>query len=166
MKREKAVRILCFMLLFAMLAPALAGCGRKGAGTVYEDNMRSYASVIETLPEDSYYAFADMSKEHDALLVTDHVFDNLDGTFAAVEATVYGFDKEGRIREYGQVKSGGSANPLAAKDSELYCAHHRYIDKVHIDEAASEMITVESDDFEAYGDTVVIAFTPVSDEAG
>ena len=166
MKRIKAYRAVYIILIFSLLASVFAGCGRKGAGSVYEDDLKSYASVIQSLPEGSYYAFADMSSEHDALLVAESVFDNLDGTFAAVEATVYGFDKDGGIKEYGTVKSGGSANPLAAKDGELYCAHHQYIGKVHIDEAASEMITAESDDFEEYGKTVVIAFTPVSEKAG
>ena len=166
MKRNISERSLCILLVLVMLAAVLAGCGRKGAGTPYEDDMKSYASIIDRLPAGSYYAFADMSPDHDALLVTDHVFDNLDGTLAAIEATVYGFDKDGGIKEYGTVKSGGTANPLAVKDSELYCAHHHYIDKVRIDEAASEMITDEGDFFEDYGDTVVIAFTPVTEKAG
>ena len=165
MKRKYACRLVYIILISALLASALAGCGGKGAGIPYEENMKSYTSVIESLPEGSYYAFADMSPKHDALLVTEHVFDNMDGTLAAIEATVYCFDKDGNIKEYGQVESGGTANPLAAKDSELYCAHHLYIDKVHIDVAESKMLTVESHDFEAYGDSVVIAFRPVSIEA-
>ena len=166
MKRDNAARALYIVIVLIMLAAALAGCGRKGAGTPYEDDMKSYDSVIESLPAGSYYAFADMSPDHDALLVTEYVFDNLDGTLAAIDATVYGFDKDGGIKEYGTVKSGGTANPLAVKDGELYCAHHQYIDKVRIDESASEMITDEGDYFEDYGDTVVIAFTPVSEKAG
>ena len=159
-------RIYCAVFIILLLASALAGCGRKGADTDFENDLKEYASVMQSLPADSYYAFADMSSEHDALLVAESVFDNLDGTLAAVEATVYGFDKDGDIKEYGPVASGGSANPLAAKDGELFCAHHRYIDKLHIDEASSKMITEESDDFEEYGAAEVIAFRPVSDKAG
>ena len=166
MKRNISAQVLCILLVLIILTAAIAGCGRIRAGTPYEDDMKSYASVIESLPAGSYYAFADMSQDHDALLVTDHVFDNLDGTLAAVEATVYGFDKYGSIKEYGTVKSGGTANPLAVKDSELYCAHHQYIDKVRIEEYDSQMITDEGDYFEDYGDTVVIAFTQVKEKAG
>ena len=166
MRRNITARALCIVLVLIMLSAALAGCGREGAGTPYEDDTESYSAVIESLPSGSYYAFADMSPDHDALLVTGSVFDNLDGTLAAVEATVYGFDRNGAIKEYGTVKSGGTANPLAVKDSELYCAHHQYIDKVRIDESASQMITDEGDYFADYGDTVVIAFTPVPEQTG
>ena len=63
-------RALCAVLAAVMaMSMALAGCGGKGAGIPYEENMKSYASVIESLPEGLYYAFADMSPKHDALLV-------------------------------------------------------------------------------------------------
>ena len=49
-----------------------------------------FQTIIDALSEDTYYAFADMNEENDALLVAqkDFVFDNGDGKMAATEATV------------------------------------------------------------------------------
>ena len=62
-----------------------------------------YDTIIGYLSDDCYYAFADMDKEHDALLVAEKntVFDNGDGTMASTEATVYGYDAKGNIKYMG-----------------------------------------------------------------
>ena len=120
-----------------------------------------YDTIIGYLSDDCYYAFADMDKEHDALLVAEKntVFDNGDGTMASTEATVYGYDAKGNIIEYGPVAGGGTATPLAAKDSELFYGGRDYMNKVHIDEASSQMITDEGSYFDEYEDAIVIAFS-------
>ena len=59
----------------------------------HKKDLELYASVFSSLKEGQYYAFADINSEFDALLVTDSVFDNMDGNNAAIEATVYGLIK-------------------------------------------------------------------------
>ncbi len=173
MKRKAAV-----LLGLIMTVSMIAGCGNAAADvpvvtpeetkpSAVELALESYDTVITSLSADSWYAFADMDKDHDALLVAkkDFVFDNGDGTMAATEATVYGYDQNGRIKEYGYVAGGGTATPLAAKDSTLFYGGRDYMNKVHIEEASSEMVTEEGAFFDEYENAVVIAFTPVDASA-
>ncbi|MBR1630204.1 MAG: hypothetical protein IJ679_13225 [Lachnospiraceae bacterium] len=119
-----------------------------------------FDTIIDALSEDSYYAFADMDETNDALLVTssDLVFDNGDGTMAATEATVYGYDNNHHIIEYGLVAGGGTATPLACKDHELFYGGHNYMNKVHIDEENAELITDEGEYFDEYDEAIVVEF--------
>lgn len=119
-----------------------------------------FDTIIDTLSEESYYAFADMDEFNDALLITssDLVFDNGDGKMAATEATVYGYDGKNNIIEYGYVAGGGTATPLACKDHELFCGGRDYMNKIHIDEDNSEMVTDEGEYFDEYEDAIVIEF--------
>ena len=55
-------------------------------------DLSSYEAIISQLKSGQAYAFADIDKDHDALLVTNYIYDNLDGNMAAIEATVYGYD--------------------------------------------------------------------------
>lgn len=131
----------------------------------YEKAMEEYASVLETLPEDHFFAFADMSSEHDALLVAgpEDTFTGPEDVPQAIRAKVYGFDKDGNIKEYGTVESGGTANPLAAKDGELYMAGHHFTHSARIDEAASELAVNEEASSDDYLDAVTILFRPASE---
>ena len=176
------------MLVVALMGTLLTGCGKgtdsaatSSSGTetstetstetadtaetekptAVEQTMESFDEIIAALQEDSWYAFADMDKDHDALLVarSDAVFDNGDGTMAATEAGVYGYDSNGRIRGYGSVAGGGTATPLASKDSVLYVGGHSYMNKVYIDESKSELVTEEGEYFDEYEEAVVISFT-------
>ena len=126
--------------------------------SVIEKNMLDFDPVIATLFADQYYAFADMDKNHDALLLAekDAVFDNGDGTMAATEAKIFGIDKDGKIKEYGSV-AGGTASPLACKDGQLFYGGHNYMNKVHIEN--DELITDEGEYFDEYEDATVVAFT-------
>lgn len=124
-------------------------------------NVYSFDTIIQSLPEDSYYAFADMDPDRDALLVAkeDTVFDYGGGVMASTEADVYGYDWKDCILGYGRVEGGGTATPLAAKDGKLYFGGHKSMNKVHIDEASSEMIVDEGAYFDEYEDAEVVAFT-------
>ena len=119
--------------------------------------------TLQYLGDDAYYAYADMDELNDALLVTtsDYVFDDGD-IKAATEASVFGYDKNGMIVEYGYVAGGGTATPLACKDSILFYGGHNYMNKVHIDENAGEMITDEGEYFDEYDDAVTVNFNPAS----
>ena len=58
----------------------------------------------------------------DALLVCGGAYDNMDGNMAAIDSTIYIYDKDGVPTCLGFVSSNGTAYPLAAKDGILYVA--------------------------------------------
>lgn len=58
----------------------------------------------------------------DALLVCGGAYDNMDGNMAAIDSTIYIYDKDGVPTCLGFVSSHGTAYPLAAKDGILYVA--------------------------------------------
>lgn len=102
-----------------------------------------YDKIIKGLKPGQAYAYADFSTEHEALLVTDGVFENGDGTMAAIDATIYGYDAEGKIMEYGTVMSEGTAYPLAVKDGYLYFGGNHHMSKEFLDESVSSVMTKE-----------------------
>lgn len=126
-----------------------------------EKDMEVYKSVIDGLEDGTYYAFADMDKDFDALLVADAdlVYEDEDGNMTASEAKVYGLDKDGKVKEYGEVKGGGTATPLACANSTLFYGGRDYMNKVHIDEAKSEMVVEEGEFFDEYEKAVHVVFT-------
>ena len=166
---KKRIAVL-FGLIMTMAV--VGGCGKETGTTAdveenetpaaVEQDAQTFDSILASLPADAYYAYADMDKDHDALLVTtkDLVFDNGDGVMAATEADVYGIDQDGKVKEYGHVAGGGTATPLACKDGVLFCGGHNYMNKIHIEEATSEMITEEGEYFDEYDEAVVVAFNP------
>lgn len=118
----------------------LAGCGKAEQPAVVEETAETaeatvnapflsatekYNEFISELSDDKYYAFADACQDYDLLLVTDGVYDNLDGNMATIDATVYGLDEAGDVVELGTVYSNGTAYPLAVYDGCLiYGGNH------------------------------------------
>ena len=152
--KRKAMSLIGLLLMVAMVL-SLTGCNKKAAtpeettevtqqtvDSPYELNMKNYESFIKSLPEGGYYAFAAMDKDHDALLVTDAVFQDGGKTLAS-EATVYGYDKNGNIVEYGDVIGGGTAYPLSVKDNNLYFGNKTSMTKVTIEEYRNDMRIVD-----------------------
>ena len=84
--------------------------------TPFLSDLEKYDSIISTLTKNQYYAFAGIGEDYDVLLVADGVFDNGDGTMAAIDAKVYGFGNDGELYEAGSVWSDGTAYPLAVYD--------------------------------------------------
>ena len=119
-----------------------------------------FDTILEYMSDDYYYAYADMDEFKDAMLITssENVYDNGDGTMAASEADVYGYDKYGNIIQYGYLPGGGTATPLACLDHVIFYGGRDYMNKVHIDEGASEMIVDEGEYFDEYEDAVVVEF--------
>lgn len=87
--------------------------------TPFLDDLEKYDSIISTLTEEQYYAFAPIGEDYDALLVADGVYDNGDGNMAAIDAKVYGFGNDGKIYEAGSVWSDGTAYPLAVYENSI-----------------------------------------------
>lgn len=88
-----------------------------------------FSSVTDTLSAGKHFAMADLGGEEEVLLVTDYVYDDLEGHLAAINAHVYATDPDGNVVDCGEVFSQGTAYPLAVKDSCLFTAGHRFIQK-------------------------------------
>lgn len=156
-------KLLVILGMVVALAMVFSGCNNKteeaatkveasqSVDTTSEQDSDVYANIIQELPEGSAYAFVDMDKDHDALLVAKETFE-FEGDLEAFEGTVYGFDADGNIKEYGKVSGGGTANPFTVKDGALYFASHHSASKATIDESKSKMVveTVTDDDEDAF----------------
>ncbi len=141
----------------------------------FENDLEQYKDILSSLPKDSYFAFVEMGEGSDVLLVTkeDSVFGE-EQKKMSTEATVYAPDKDGKIIEYGDVYSGGTAYPFGVKDKKLYYANHTQELSAYVDEAESKLVeTVEveldpdnedQDDssFEDYYNAMTVYFFPVS----
>jgi hypothetical protein len=117
-------------------------------------DMEKYNSVISTLPKGSYIAFAELNKDkegkNDVMLVakTETLFDNGKGEKVCTEAKIYGIDKNGKIKEYGEAISGGTAIPLSLYNGCLYFGNHQNLTHVYIDEEKDELVSETGTSFD------------------
>ena len=106
-------------LVAAVAAISLMGCGitttttetteETGVTSPVVKATEQYDEVISQLNSDQWYAFADINKDYDVLLVADGTYDNLDGNMVTIDATLYGLDDNGKPFELGTVQSSGTA---------------------------------------------------------
>ena len=129
--------------------------------SVYDQDMEAYADIIGGLEAGQAYAFADMDENHDALLVAADVYDDLDGNKVAIAATIYGFDKDGNIMEYGTVESTDTGYPLSVVDGCLIFGGNHHIGMEFIDEENGSIITKEdaSETFDKDGNATYYYFS-------
>ena len=131
-----------------------------------EKALETYSSVLSDLPEGSCYGLADISDDFDALLVTkkENTYDDGEGNMLASDATVYGLDKDGKVKELGTVSSGGTAYPISVFEKKIITGNHSQVMSSYIDEAKSELVT-DTDESEAAFDvwekTSEVFFFPV-----
>ncbi|MCR5093009.1 MAG: hypothetical protein K6B72_03460, partial [Lachnospiraceae bacterium] len=130
-----------------------------------EIDMNDYYSIVTSYPDDYYFGFADIDPLADALLITspDFVFDAGDGVTAATQAQIYGFDEIGNIKDYGCVVAGGTATPLATKDSQLYYGGHNDMNRLYIDEPTSSLVEDKGAYFDEYEEATVVGFMTVAE---
>lgn len=88
----------------------------------------SFSSITDTLSAGKHFALADLGGE-EVLLVTDYVYDDLEGHMATIMADVYAADSNGNVVNCGSVISQGTAYPLAVRDGCIFTAGHRFIRK-------------------------------------
>ena len=75
---------------------------------------------------------------------SDCLFDD-DSNKISTEAKLYGIDKDGKVKDYGDIISGGTAYPLSVGNGCLYTGNHSGITKMYIDEEKDELITEATD---------------------
>lgn len=126
MKNVAVKKIMAAAVVASVGMMALTGCGvnfnvstetthteETGVSSPVAKAVEQYDEVISQLSGDQWYAFADINKDYDVLLVTDGTYDNLDGNMVTIDATLYGLDDNGKPFELGTVQSSGTAYPLA-----------------------------------------------------
>lgn len=158
------------MTLLAVTASMFVGCSKPAVETTvpettvvetavteetvatpFLNDLEKYDSVISNLKEDQYYAFADICKDYDVLLVADSVFDNGNGEMESISAKLYGLDENDKVFELGEVSSTGTAYPLAVYDGCLMFGGHHRVAEVFAD--GGSMITKKdaSEEFDQTG---------------
>ena len=87
----------------------------------------SYDEVISLLEKDEGYAYVELTGyKGEILLITDYVYDNMDGNMASIQANVYA-DYDGVVTNIGNVFTQGTAYPIACENGLLYlCGSHTY----------------------------------------
>lgn len=111
------------MMIIAAFAAALLSC------TPRPSVPERFSSVTDTLSAGKHFVLADLGGDGDALLITDYVYDDLEGHMATIMADVYATDSDGKVVNCGSVISQGTAYPLAVRDGRLFTAGHRFIQK-------------------------------------
>ena len=167
------------IILTAVFAACiLSACGGSGAKTENEGGINppvladeeKYSSVISTLPDGSYITFCEMFKdkesENDVLLVADPacLFDNAEGGMACTEAKIYGIGKDGKIKEYGDAISGGTAYPLSVDEGCLYTGNHSELTRMYIDEEKGELVTEKDRSFDELDNALELNFYPAGED--
>lgn len=119
------MRSITFIIVIAALA--LASCSRPGM------RLQDYSAVTDTLSKNNYYAIVPVASSGGVLLVTDGVYDNLDGNMASIYATTYGKGSDGKTVCFGSVRSQGTAYPLSVSGEKLVLGGHRFVLLGHFD---------------------------------
>ena len=132
----------------------------------FERGLEMYKAELEAAPKDSYYAFADLDPEFDALLIAekDDVFSGDGGSNYALSAKVYAPGEDGSIREYGRLQSGSTALPVSVKDGKVYYGNHTELFISVLNKKKAEIDTKKTESFDELPDDVTeISFFPVSE---
>lgn len=111
------------MIFMAAFAAILLSCSPRASVP------ERFSAVTDTLSAGKHFALADLGGEKEALLITDYVYDDLEGHMATILANVYAADPESNVVDCGSVMSQGTAYPLAVRDGHLFTAGHRFIQK-------------------------------------
>ena len=89
---------------------------------------------------------------------------------AAIDSSVFIYDKDGNVAYPGTVQSGGTANPLAVKDGNLYAAGHHFVmkytvenGKLAVKETAFEEFDTDGNAAYYYGTTADGQYSQVED---
>lgn len=122
-----------------------------GVVTPFLDDMEKYESILSTVTTDQYYAFAAVGEGEDVLLVTDGVFENADGSLAAIDAKVYAFADDGKIYEAGSVWSDGTAYPIAVADGHLMFGGNHHMSEATIMDGSVVVLQTAHEEFDEDG---------------
>ncbi len=92
----------------------------------------TFTQIVDSLYPNMAYANEKLG-DTDVLLVANGSYDNLDGNQAAIDSSIFMYDKAGNIVYLGTVQSQGTANPLAVKGGKLYVAGHHFVTVYTVD---------------------------------
>ena len=131
----------------------------------------TFTQLVDSLYPGMAYANVTLN-ETDALLVANGCYDNLDENHAAIDSSVFIYDKDGNVVYLGTVQSGGTADPLAVMDGNLYAAGHHFVMKCTVEngelavkETAFEEFDTEGNAVYYYGTTADGQYSQVEDDS-
>ena len=131
----------------------------------------TFTQLVDNLYPGMAYANVTLN-DTDALFVANGCYDNLDGNHAAIDSSVFIYDKDGNVVFLGTVQSGGTANPLAVKDGNLYVAGHHFVIKCTIGDGGLVLWEAAYEDFDSegnasyyYGTAEDGGYRPVDDDS-
>ncbi len=131
----------------------------------------TFTQLVDNLYPGMAYANVTLN-DTDALFVANGCYDNLDGNHAAIDSSVFIYDKDGNVVFLGTVQSGGTANPLAVKDGNLYVAGHHFVIKCTIGDGELVLREAAYEDFDSegnasyyYGTAEDGGYRPVDDDS-
>ena len=122
------------IMILAAFAGTLISCKTR------ESVPERFSSVTDTLSSGKHFTMVNLGGKEQALLITDYVYDDLEGHLATINAHVYATDSHGNVIDCGEVFSQGTAYPLAVKDSCLFTSGHRFIQKHTLRNGNGKMI--------------------------
>ena len=110
----------------------------------------TFTEIVDSLYPGMAYANVTLN-DADALFVANGCYDNLDGNHAAIDSSVFIYDKDGNVVFLGTVQAGGTANPLAVKDGNLYVAGHHFVIKCTVEDGELALREAAYEEFDSEG---------------
>ncbi len=136
----------------------ILSAGEGVAPTIDISDCDTFTQIVDTKLSDGMgYANVTIG-ETDVLLVSSGTFDDLNGSKAAIDATVFMYDNEKPV-EVGKLACGGTAYPLSMKDNALYVGSNHWMAKVTIDQGKLSVIDKTVLEFDKDGNESVYRMT-------
>lgn len=151
--RKKGVENMCRLkrtiscIILCALIVSLSGCGTENKS---DDNAAIYGETIGGLDDNELFAIIETNAFHPVLLVTSQVYDDSMGNQAAITCDVYYIVDE-KIKNIGQIKSFGTAYPIAYDKTGIYAASGHGMQCLEIDEK-NGVIRLEEGNYELIGE--------------
>lgn len=89
---------------------------------IQKDEFKSFDEIISNLSAGNGYATIKVyGSDKDVLAITESTYDNLDGSMATIDASLY-MEDEGIVRCIGSVFSNGTAYPISQNEEGMICS--------------------------------------------
>lgn len=141
------------LLLIAIIISSTVGCQKenkvekKTSNHVVETvdiDLDEYDEFIQKLSKTDFFAEVDMGLDYPVLLVTEGVYDNLDGNNrVTIDAEVY-YIVDKSVQKVGDLESGGTAYPLCCDSGAFYVSGNNFAAKLIYDDKKNELVVSDS----------------------
>lgn len=147
------IKQLKWLLLITIIICSTVGCQKeskvekKTSDQVVETvniDLDEYDEFIQKLPKTDFFAEVDMGLDYPVLLLTEGVYDNLDGNNrVTIDAEVY-YIVDKSVQKIGNLESGGTAYPLCCDSGAFYVGGNDFAAKFTFDDKKDEFVVSDS----------------------